>query len=531
MPGDTNWGSVSLLLHCDGADGSTTFTDSSSYARTITAVGTANISTTTPKFGTGAALIDASGERLTAATATELHLSTGDFTIELWFRREVSGAGTLATYAVSGGSTYAWTVFNNASNAITFWAANDAGTDIVTISGGTTSVNTWHHLAVTRSGSSWRGFLDGTQIGSTQTSSASIRPSASGYILSLGAYPNGGTRFTGRLDEIRITAGVARYTANFTAPTAAFEEGFPPQEAYVAGRSALGRGAVTASHQFAQVAGRSALGSGSAVVAGRNVYVAGRSALGRGAAQAWSQSAQVAGRSALGRGATAIANQSASVSGRSALGRGAVLGNIPQSAFVAGRSALGRGSAAAWHDFTGAVVESASLLYVMDLITPGGTVRVPISSWQATLQTDAACYVQSVIPACTPWISTITAATEFVIRRKAQLTDGSAIEYEMARSPLETRSFAQGPSNHTATISGYSDALTANANPPAVQDRTLTGVRTVFDGDGGIRVRADIDWLLRPGMRAYWGATPILVDFINYYVPGNDQYMDIGERA
>jgi hypothetical protein len=136
-----------------------------------------------------------------------------------------------------------------------------------------------------------------------------------------------------------------------------------------------------------------------------------------------------------------------------------------------------------------------------------------------------------VIPACLDWVETIIAATEFVIYRRAALTNGSTIEYEMARSAVEVRDYAQGPVNYTATVSGYPDALTPNASPPTTFDRTLTGVRQVTQGDGGIRVRADIDWLLRPGMRAYYGSTEIIVDYINYYVPGNDHYMDLGERA
>jgi hypothetical protein len=532
VSGDSNWSSVSLLLHCDGADGSTTFTDSSSYARTITAVGTANISTTTPRWGTGAALIDVSGERLTAATAAELHLSTGDFTIELWFRREVSGAGMLINYSVSAGSTYAWTLFNNSGNGLTFWAANDAGADIVTLTGGSTSINTWHHVAVTRAGSSWRMFLDGTQVGSTVTSSASIRPSASGYILAMGAYPNGGTRITGRLDDIRITAGVARYTASFTAPTAAFPDGPPPAEIRVQGRSGLGTASLLARQQSAQVQGRSGLGTAAVLMSDpAQARIQGRSGLGTASVRLWRLDAYAQGTSALGRASVQARQQAAQVLGRSALGRGAVAAVVPQSARVLGRSPLGSARVTAWHDFTGAVSETSVLAYVMDLIGPGGVSRVPISSWQATLQTDASCYVQCVVPACQVWLDTIVAATEFVIYRRATLTNGAAIEYEMARSPLEVRNYAQGPNNYTATLSGYPQALTPNASPPAAYDRTLAGVRSVSDGNGGMRVRADVDWLLRPGMRAFYGATPILVDYINYYVPGNDQYMDVGERA
>lgn len=167
----------------------------------------------------------------------------------------------------------------------------------------------------------------------------------------------------------------------------------------------------------------------------------------------------------------------------------------------------------------------------MDLVTPGGLVRVPISSWQATLQTDVQSYVQCVVPAATDWVPDIEVATEFVISRIGTLLDGSTIEYEMARAPAQTVSLDGGAYNYTATISGYTAALTAVENPPASLDRTLTGVRTISRNSGNTRVRCDIDWLLRPGQRAYLDAEPIIVSYVNYYVPGFDQYMDVGDRA
>jgi hypothetical protein len=118
-----------------------------------------------------------------------------------------------------------------------------------------------------------------------------------------------------------------------------------------------------------------------------------------------------------------------------------------------------------------------------------------------------------------------------IIIRSAVLKDGSTIEYEMARTPVEVRNFAGGTANRTATISGYSAALLADADPPTVFDRVLTGVRQVSDDNGSVRIRADVDWLLRPGMRAYHGATELIVGYINYYVPGNDQFMEVGESA
>jgi hypothetical protein len=192
-------------------------------------------------------------------------------------------------------------------------------------------------------------------------------------------------------------------------------------------------------------------------------------------------------------------------------------------------SPLGAPAALAFHDFTAALGDSITH-YVCDLETPGGLVRVPISSWQATIQTDEACYVQCVVPACAEWIEDLNAATEFVISRTT-IFGGETFEYEMARSPLQTLSLAQGPTNYSATLSGYPDALTAVADPPVVYDRTLAGVRTIFVNGANTRARASIDWLLRPGHRAYAGDAEIIVDFISYYVGGGDAYMDVGERA
>jgi len=155
---------------------------------------------------------------------------------------------------------------------------------------------------------------------------------------------------------------------------------------------------------------------------------------------------------------------------------------------------------------------------------------VPISSWQATLQTGAKNYVQGVVPAVADWIDAINDATEFVITRAADTSVGR-IEYEMARAPLEQISIARGPTNYTATLSGYSTAFAENEEPDAAYDRTLTGIRSTTTGTAATRVRCAIDWLLRPGQRAYYdeGAS-FVVSYINYYVPATgDAYMDVGE--
>lgn len=182
------------------------------------------------------------------------------------------------------------------------------------------------------------------------------------------------------------------------------------------------------------------------------------------------------------------------------------------------------------HDFS-AIIGALTTTYVCDLVTPSGPVRAPISSWQATLRAGEMSYVQCVIPACTPLVDDIVAATEFVIYRRATITSGQVIEYEMARAPAQTKPFDQGPNNHTCTLSGYADGLPEQTDPPAAYDRTLTGTRSQHSGDGSYRVRCAVDWFLRPGQRAYVEGVPFIVGYINYYVPGFDQYMDVGEAV
>jgi len=157
------------------------------------------------------------------------------------------------------------------------------------------------------------------------------------------------------------------------------------------------------------------------------------------------------------------------------------------------------------------------------------SIRPPISSWQATVQTGRASYTQAVIPAATAWVDAVDARAttgEMVIYRGVRYSDGSTQEAELARAPLDNIRFDAGPINATMTVSGYAtlslqaDALT----------RTLTNVRSEST-QNGFRVRCEIDWFLRPGHTAISRGTSFTVSYINYYVNAADEYMDVGERV
>ena len=190
----------------------------------------------------------------------------------------------------------------------------------------------------------------------------------------------------------------------------------------------------------------------------------------------------------------------------------------------------------AFHDFSTTVVGRPTT-YVMDLVIDevnNTRVRVPISSWQGTQQTDSASYLGCVVPACEPWLDVLDVATEFIISRSVELDDGSVLEAEMARAPLETLQTDEGPTNFTASLSGYTDPYATDDDPNPSQDRTLENIRSVSAYSTGVRIRCGIDWFLRPAQRAFYAETSFIVSYINYYVAANtasvDEYMDVGER-
>ena len=193
-------------------------------------VGNAQISNSVSKFGGGSMAFDGTGDWLVTRYNPNLELGSGDFTVEAWVYFSTLPSNAAAAIVSYGDSdnTPRWLLYydsrTGSANGLRFSVINGSGSAIILVEGGGTSgwaANTWYHVAVTRSGSSWKLFRDGTQTGSTLTDSDSI-PTASNNGLVVGAEPNGGIPLTGYIDDLRITKGVARYTANFTPPTQAF---------------------------------------------------------------------------------------------------------------------------------------------------------------------------------------------------------------------------------------------------------------------------------------------------------------------
>ena len=217
---------VVLLLHGDGTNGSTTITDSSSNAFTVTANGDAQISTTESKFGGSSLYFDGVGDYLTVPTSSDLSFD-GDFTIEFWMKTSSFDFDSFARRVISFGPNIAGALelifyTGAASSNISVWSNNS-----LLITGNiAAATGNWVHIALARSGTTMKLFVDGVQSGSDSTTSTNFN-AADTYGLTIGRYQAGNGHFNGYLDDLRITKGVARYTTGFTPPTAAFPDPTP----------------------------------------------------------------------------------------------------------------------------------------------------------------------------------------------------------------------------------------------------------------------------------------------------------------
>jgi hypothetical protein len=222
---DPDFASVSLLLHGDGTNGSTTITDSSSSPKTVTAVGNAQISTAQSKFGGASIAFDGTGDWCQIPNNAAFQFGSGDFTIEYWFYpTSLSGLKQHINPGVSPSNlNNSYAIITNGS-ALLYYLSSAGSTSWNIANGvsmGTATINTWQHIALVRNGSVFTPYLNGT-AGTTTTSAAALFNFTSE--IRIGSEPTGANPFQGYMDEFRITKGVARYTANFTAPTAPFPD-------------------------------------------------------------------------------------------------------------------------------------------------------------------------------------------------------------------------------------------------------------------------------------------------------------------
>ena len=169
------------------------------------------------KFGTGSIYFDGTGDFLRIEEPNDyLAMGNDDWTFEL-FLYATSLTGSRFIWDSRPGSTQGiypalyWT-----GSALEYWVS---GAGRITASSALT-LNTWHHVALCRSSGSTKLFVDGTQVGSTYSDTNVYLSNRNSFGVS--GYDLNSSFWSGYMDEIRTTKGVARYPSNFTVPTKAF---------------------------------------------------------------------------------------------------------------------------------------------------------------------------------------------------------------------------------------------------------------------------------------------------------------------
>ena len=188
-------------------------------AKTVTFNDDAQLDTTVKKFGTAALKLDGANDSISVPSSGDLGFGTNtDFTIEFWAYANTTGLSSATLFDLRDNGTDAEGL------SLAFRAAGEVDlrvgtTTAITGSGAGIATGVWKHYTVAREGTDTRLFVDGTQRG-IKFSDTTDYGSSKGIVFGAD-FDGASNNVTGWIDEVRIEKGVAKYTANFTAPTSA----------------------------------------------------------------------------------------------------------------------------------------------------------------------------------------------------------------------------------------------------------------------------------------------------------------------
>ena len=204
VPTDPYFSNVVSLLHFDSA-----FPDVKGKTWTVTDIATT--STSVKKFGVASGYFN--GGYIASAPSSDWAFGTGDFTVELWLYPGAMPTGYYFSPIGNRSSGTGWCFFFRPSGNLQF---SNGGASA--ISSSTISTSTWYHAAYSRQGSAGRLFINGVKVAEV----VDTVDSSSTNSVCIGRNGTPTDVWLGYIDDSRVTKGIARYTADFTPPAAAF---------------------------------------------------------------------------------------------------------------------------------------------------------------------------------------------------------------------------------------------------------------------------------------------------------------------
>lgn len=159
------------------------------------------------------------------ADSDDWFFGTGDFTIEMQIRpSSLASASELLSHRSQADINNFWYVRLNTDGCVSVVAVN-GGTTVTSVKTELpVTVGVWSHVAVVRSNGSVKIWIDGNNTDTVTTNSSSSWPNPS-VLLYVGVAHDGLLNdYSGHMDEVRITKGIARYTTSFVPPNAEFPD-------------------------------------------------------------------------------------------------------------------------------------------------------------------------------------------------------------------------------------------------------------------------------------------------------------------
>jgi Concanavalin A-like lectin/glucanases superfamily len=186
-------------------------------------IGNTSISTTQSKFGGSSMYFDGSSGYISIPTQSSTNTAptafgSGPYTVEAWIY--FTGASQVGEYDIIDSTTGNFQFYIAGSSGGLLWGKYGVGGLGPIIAAGSIPTNTWTHIAISRvstATNSTYAFVNGTLTVTTTDSNV-----YSGTNMTIGGRAGGSNYYTGYIDDLRITKGIARYTSNFTPSTSAF---------------------------------------------------------------------------------------------------------------------------------------------------------------------------------------------------------------------------------------------------------------------------------------------------------------------
>ena len=198
------------LLTCQ----SNRFIDNSTNNFAITATGDPSVRSFNPfQRNPGSSLyFDGTGDYLRIANNQSLALGTGNFTIEFWANMTTNPSNQVILDGRPAGSHGAYPAILFESKYIRWYVSSATRIE----STPALTLNTWYHVAICRVGGTTTMYINGNVSGSTWSDSTNYLIGSAGLVIGASTWSGGSANMNGYIDDLRITRGNARYTANFT---------------------------------------------------------------------------------------------------------------------------------------------------------------------------------------------------------------------------------------------------------------------------------------------------------------------------